>query len=209
MHESGLLYDRFFLSFEIMNHIKRIAVFCGSSLGKKTPFRNESLALAGHFHRHGIGLVYGGGNIGLMGILADEMLKLGGEVIGVIPKKLVALEVAHTGLTELLIVDSMLERKARMMELSDAFVILPGGTGTLDEFFEVFTYKQLGYHAKPIAILNVSGFYDPLLELLENLSAQGFLDRKHPDALIVSETLAEMMEKILLNDTGKSHKSKR
>lgn len=188
----------FFLSFGIMNHIKRIAVFCGSSMGRKKSYREVSLSLAHQLNQHGIGLVYGGGNIGLMGILADEMLKLGSEVVGVIPKKLVDLEVAHTGLTELLIVDSMMERKARMMELSDAFIMLPGGTGTLDEFFEVLTFKQLGYSAKPIALLNVDFFYDPLLQLLEHVIDQQFLDRKHTESLIISDTPSELMEKIIL-----------
>lgn len=180
-----------------MNPIKRIAVFCGSSLGRNLLYRQDSLVLARLMHKHGIGLVYGGGNIGLMGILADEILRLGGEVIGVIPKKLVDLEVAHTGLTQLLIVDSMLERKTRMMELSDAFVILPGGMGTLDELFEVLTYKQLGYHKKSIALLNANGFYDPFLTLLKNLTAEGFLKQKHLESLIISDTPDELIVKIL------------
>ena len=170
-------------------------------MGSNKAYRTESLALAGQLHQHGIGLVYGGGNIGLMGVVADEMLRLGCKVTGVIPKKLVDLEVAHEGLTELMVVDSMLERKARMMDNSDAFIVLPGGSGTLDEFFEVFTFRQLGYSTKPLALLNVDGFYDPLLTLLEHLTGLGFLDRKHPDSLIISNTSADILEKILDHET--------
>jgi uncharacterized protein (TIGR00730 family) len=180
-----------------MNNINKIAVFCGSAMGNMLIYQEASLELARILHQNGIGLVYGGGNIGLMGILADEMLKLGSEVTGVIPKKLVDFEVAHTGLTHLYIVDTMQERKTMMMKLSDAFIIMPGGIGTLDEFFEVLTYKQLGYHAKTIAVLNINGFYDTLIDLLDNLIDQGFLNRQHTESIIIKDSPSDLVEEII------------
>jgi len=140
----------------------------------------------------GLGLVYGGGNVGLMGVLADSMLHAGGEVIGVIPQSLVAREVAHRGVTELRIVDSMHQRKALMNELSDAFIALPGGFGTLDEFFEILTWSQLGIHAKPSGLLNVAGYYDSLLAMLDHAVAEGLLRPAHRE-LVLADTDADAL----------------
>ena len=182
-----------------MNIIKRVAVFCGSSMGSDPAYRKSCVELAGLLTRQATGLVYGGGKIGLMGVLADEMLRLGGEVIGVIPRKLVDIEVVHTGLTKLHIVNSMHERKARMMELSHAFIIMPGGIGTLDEFFDVLTWKQLGYHSKNIGILNVESYFDPLVSLLKTITEKGFIARNFTDSLIISSSPSEILEKLGLD----------
>jgi uncharacterized protein (TIGR00730 family) len=177
--------------------MKRIAVFCGSNKGKKQVFQHACMLLAGELFRHNISLVYGGGNIGLMGILADEMLRLGGKVIGVIPRKLVEIEVAHTSLTQLHIVADMHERKALMAELSDAFIVLPGGIGTLEEFFEVFTWLQLGYHNKPIGILNTDGFYDMMICFLEYLTEQGFFLKEQFDMLIIHKKADDLLNAMM------------
>jgi uncharacterized protein (TIGR00730 family) len=176
---------------------KRVAVFCGSSKGNDLSYAESCIELARLLHAGDTGLVYGGGNIGLMGVLADEMLRLGGEVIGVIPRKLVEIEVAHTGLTEMHIVNSMHERKARMMELADAFIIMPGGIGTLDEFFDVLTWKQLGYHSKNISILNIGNYFDPLISLLRTITEKGFISGNFTDSVIISSSPAGLLKKIL------------
>lgn len=180
-----------------MNGIKKASVFCGSSTGADPIYPKVCLELARLLSKHKIGMVYGGGNIGLMGILADEMLKMGSEVIGVIPQKLVDREVAHTGLTKLHIVHTMHERKALMMELADVFIVLPGGIGTLDEFFEIFTWHQLGYHTKTISILNINGFYNPLFSFLDHLIDQGFLDHSQIKSVIISDSPTELILKLL------------
>jgi len=177
--------------------IKRIAVFCGSAKGSDPAIVQNCILLAGMLCTNKIALVYGGGNVGLMGILADEMLRLGGEVIGVIPQKLVDIEVAHNGLTKLHIVPGMHERKALMARLSDAFVVLPGGIGTMDEFFEMYSWLQLGYHEKPVAILNINGFYDMLIGFLKHLVQQGFVKRRQFEKLIIKERLIDLIDKIL------------
>jgi len=176
--------------------INRIAIFCGSATGSDPAFREVCIDTAKILHSHRIGLVYGGGNIGLMGILADEMLRLGSEVTGVIPQKLVDIEVVHNGLTHLHIVPGMHERKALMTKLSDAFLILPGGIGTMDEFFEVFTWFQLGYHHKPVALLNTYGFYNNLIGLLESMVQQGFLKQDRYDQLIIGEEVTDLIDRI-------------
>ncbi|MBN1789875.1 MAG: TIGR00730 family Rossman fold protein [Bacteroidales bacterium] len=176
--------------------INRIAIFCGSANGSDPAFRKVCINTAKILHSRRIGLVYGGGNIGLMGILADEMLRLGGEVTGVIPQKLVDIEVVHNGLTNLHIVPGMHERKALMTKLSDAFLILPGGIGTMDEFFEVFTWLQLGYHHKPIALLNTSGFYNNLIGLLESMVQRGFLKKDRYDQLIIGKEVTDLIDRI-------------
>lgn len=155
--------------------LDRLAVFCGSRSGNDAKYRQLCLDLARQMKALNIDLVYGGGNVGLMGILADEVLRLGGKVYGVIPEKLMAVERGHTGSTELYVVKTMHERKAKMAELSDAFIAIPGGIGTLEEIFEVFTWAYLGYHNKPCGILNLHGFYTPLLEMLDKMVAEGFL----------------------------------
>ncbi|MFD2080856.1 hypothetical protein SAMN05421678_109218 [Actinopolymorpha cephalotaxi] len=163
----------------------RVCVFCGSSPGRTEIYRRAAADLAVLLAHKGIGLVYGGGNVGLMGIAADAALAAGGEVIGVIPGHLVAREVSHEGLSRLEIVDTMHERKARMADLSDAFVALPGAAGTLDELFEIWTWSQLGLHDKPIGLLDVAGYYQPMLAFLDHMVAEEFLRPAYRDALVV------------------------
>src|SRR5881392_1481416 len=151
--------------------MKRLAIYCGSAMGSDPAFEEMARALGAEMARRGIGLVYGGGRLGLMGVVADAVLAHGGEAYGVIPQALVDLEVAHTGLTELHLVANMHERKAMMTELTDAFVAIPGGIGTLDELFEAWTWNALGYHAKPFALLNVNGFWDGLNGFMDHVQA--------------------------------------
>lgn len=167
--------------------LKRICVFCGSNTGARPAYALAARELASLMARQRTGLVYGGGNVGLMGILADAMLEAGGEVIGVIPASLVAREVAHSGLTQLRVVQTMHERKALMNELSDAFIAMPGGFGTLDEFFEILTWSQLGIHGKPSGLLNVAGYYDDLLVMLDHAVSEKLLRPEHR-ALILADT---------------------
>jgi len=175
---------------------QKICVFCGSNLGIRPVYRTAAEQLASLLVRRGIDLVYGGGNVGLMGVLADTVLASGGKVTGVIPESLMAREVGHLGLTELRVVSSMHERKAVMSDLSDAFIALPGGFGTLEEFCEVVTWSQLGIHEKPCGLLNVDGHYDPLLRLFDDAVREGFL---HPDnrALVLDDDAPErLLEKM-------------
>ncbi|GIH15400.1 LOG family protein [Rugosimonospora africana] len=153
----------------------RVTAFTGAAEGRSEVYRDAVEAFGGHLAKAGVEVVYGGGRVGLMGVLADATLAAGGTVIGVIPQSLVDAEVAHTGLTELIVVETMHERKATMARLGDAFVALPGGTGTLDELFEAWTWQQLGLHDKPVALLNPAGFWDPLLAALEHMRAAGFV----------------------------------
>lgn len=159
--------------------IRRICVFCGSNSGADAIYAEAARNLGRLFAREGIALVYGGGSVGLMGELADSVLESGGEVIGVIPHALWAREVGHRGLTDLRIVDTMHERKAQMADLSDAFIALPGGLGTLEEIFEVWTWAQLGLHAKPLGFLDVGGFYTPLMEFLDRSVRARFVRVEH------------------------------
>lgn len=174
--------------------MKRICVFAGSSAGSQ----REYLAVAGALGRvlaeRQIGLVYGGARVGLMGAVADAVLDGGGQVIGVIPQALVEKEVAHDGLTELRVVTTMHERKALMAELSDGFIALPGGWGTLDEFFEILTWAQLGLHRKPCGLLNVQGYYDALLSFLEHSTVEGFVRREYRAMISVSESPATLLD---------------
>jgi len=172
--------------------MKRVCVFCGANAGLRSEYRIAAQTLAGALARRGLGLVYGGGNVGLMGALADAMLEAGGKVIGVIPQALVAKEVAHRGVTELHIVDTMHQRKAMMNELSDAFIALPGGFGTLEEFFEILTWSQLGIHGKPSGLLNVSGYYDSLLVMLDHAVVERFLRPAHRE-LVISDADADSL----------------
>ena len=158
-----------------MNVLTRICVFCGSSAGAKPEYTLAAQRLAHEMTRRGIGLVFGGGNVGLMGIVADAVLLAGGHAIGVIPHALVARELAHRSLPDLRIVNSMHERKAMMARLADAFIAMPGGFGTLEEFCEVVTWTQLGVHRKACGLLNVGGFYDPLITLFDRAVAEGFI----------------------------------
>ena len=158
--------------------MKSICVYCGSNAGSKPVYADRAAALGDRIAREGLQLVYGGGNVGLMGIVADAVLAAGGEVVGVIPEQLVNWEVAHTGVTRLEVVANMHERKMRMFDLSDAFVALPGGFGTLDEMFEMLTWRQLGIGNKPCAFLDVDGFYVPLMTMIDRMVEERFL---HPD----------------------------
>jgi uncharacterized protein (TIGR00730 family) len=166
--------------------VRRICVFCGSSCGGQQVYTQAAQEMGKLLAQREIGLVYGGGNVGLMGELADACLKHGGRVAGVMPKALVDREIAHRGLTELHVVDSMHARKALMADLADAFVAMPGGFGTWDEFCEVVTWSQLGLHRKPCALLNVNGYYDPLLTMADRAVEEGFVRGVHRD-LVLSE----------------------
>ncbi len=177
--------------------VKRVAIFCGSSTGNDPAIVNECMHLPKILHDNGMGIVYGGGNIGLMGIIADKMLQLNGEVIGVIPQKLVDVELAHNHLTQLHIVKTMHERKALMADISDAFIVLPGGIGTMDEFFEIFTWLQLGYHNKPIGICNINGFYDILFDFLKHMTERQFFKSEHLENLIIAPFSSEIVRQIL------------
>lgn len=166
--------------------LRRICVFCGSSAGNRDDYRTATVTLAAELVSRGIDVVYGGACVGLMGLLADEVLARGGEVIGVIPRAMVDREVAHRGVTDLRVVESMHERKAAMAELADAFIALPGGFGTFEEFCEAVTWTQLGLHQKRCGLLNVAGFYDPLLALFDRAVADGFLKPENR-AIVVAE----------------------
>jgi uncharacterized protein (TIGR00730 family) len=155
--------------------VKYVCVFCGSSMGVQPAYQQAAQGMGEALARRKLGLVYGGGNVGLMGTIADATLAAGGEVIGVIPDFMVAKEIAHTGLTQLHIVNSMHERKTMMAQLSDAFVALPGGYGTLEEFCEVLTWAQLGLHQKPFGLLNINGYYSPLLKFFDQAVTEEFL----------------------------------
>jgi uncharacterized protein (TIGR00730 family) len=174
--------------------MKRICVFCGSSPGNRPEYRAVTEELGTELARCNIGLVYGGGNVGLMGVLADAVLSAGGEAIGVIPEHLMAREIGHNGLTKLHVVRSMHERKALMADLSDAFVALPGGFGTLEEFCEVVTWTQLGLHAKPCGILNVMGFYTPLLAMLDHAVEERFLKPENRALVLARESPPELLQ---------------
>lgn len=175
--------------------LKSIAVFCGSRLGLDPIFLQSTRALGTLLAKENITLVYGAGSTGLMGALAEACLKERGRVVGVIPKFLVEKERAHPGLTELITVNSMHERKAQMADLADAFMALPGGFGTLDELFEIITWAQLDLHQKPIGILNVQGFFDPLKKMIETASQKGFIGETHLDLLQWAESPEELLKK--------------
>lgn len=176
--------------------IKNICIFCGSSTGNDDIYQKNARKLGVFLGQNQYTLVYGGGKIGLMGTVANACLDNGGSTIGVIPKFLEAREIAHQELTELIIVETMHQRKNKMAELADAFVVLPGGIGTLEEFFEVFTWAHLGLHQKPIAILNTNGFYDKLLDFLDFTLMQGFTKESVKKFLIKEEEIASLMQKI-------------
>ena len=176
-----------------MAETRRVCVFCGSSTGTHPSYRSAAASMGRALVRRGKGLVYGGGRVGLMGVIADSVLEAGGEVIGIIPESLAVKEIQHDGLTELHVVPNFHARKAKMAELSDAFVAMPGGYGTLEELFEVVTWAQLGLHEKPVALLNVGGYFDGLLGCIDSAVVEGFIRPEHrrlimsssePDALI-------------------------
>ena len=180
--------------------MNRICVFCGSSTGLRPEYAEAARAMGRTLLRRNIGLVYGGGCVGLMGTIADAVMEGGGEVIGVIPEALVERELARREVTELMVVRSMHERKAKMAEVSDAFVAMPGGYGTFEEFCEIITWAQLGLHRKPCGILNVEGYYDPLLSLFDHAVAEGFV---HPTnrLLVIQETDSNRLLDMLANYT--------
>jgi hypothetical protein len=177
--------------------IKRLCVYCGSNSGSRPAYVKAATDLGTVLARRGVELVYGGGRVGLMGAIADAVLAADGKVIGVIPEALAAREVAHLGLKDLRVVRSMHERKALMVELSDAFIALPGGFGTLEEFCEVLTWAQLGLHRKPHGLLNVEGFYDALLSFFDHAVAENFIRAEHRE-LVVAETDPERLIELLL-----------
>jgi uncharacterized protein (TIGR00730 family) len=174
--------------------MRRICVFCGSSAGSEPDYRACAEQLGAELTRRNIGLVYGGGKVGLMGAIADAVLTAGGEAIGVIPEHLMNREIGHKRLTKLHIVHSMHERKALMADLSDAFIALPGGFGTLEEFFEVLTWSQLGLHAKPCGIVNVRGYYTPLLAMLDHAVDECFLKPQNRALVLARDTPPELLE---------------
>lgn len=176
--------------------MNRLAIYCGSATPADAIYIEGARAVGRGLAERGIGVVYGGGRLGLMGAIADSALAAGGEVIGVIPQALVDAEVAHRGLTELHVVSGMHERKAAFTELSDGFVTLPGGTGTMDELWEALSWAQLGYHAKPVGLLNIAGYYDGLVAFWEKMSEVGFLRALHRDLLIVADTLGDLLDRM-------------
>lgn len=170
----------------------KICVFCGSSMGFDTAYRKAAEGVANFFVRNNIGLVYGGANVGLMKVLADIMRANSKEAIGVMPKNLVRREVAHNNLTEMIVVETMAERKDKMVELSDAFITLPGGFGTLDELSEILTYNQLRIMDKPLGILNINGYFDHLLKFYDQAVQEGFVRKEHRDNLIISDNVDDL-----------------
>ena len=177
-----------------MKNIQRVAVYCGSALGSDPVFADAARDTAEAMVGNGVELVYGGGRLGLMGLIADHVLELGGQVYGVIPTALVDLEVAHTGVTELHTVANMHERKAKMTDLADAFLALPGGIGTLDELFEAWSWNVLGYHAQPLCLLNVAGFWDGLIEFMDHATANDFLSAPRRQQMLVAQTPDEALK---------------
>ncbi len=172
-----------------------ICVFCGSRPGTDPAYEVAARCLGQALAQANITLVYGGGNVGLMGVVADAALEAGGEVVGVIPEALMRREIGHPGLTKLHVVASMHERKAKMAELSDGFVALPGGTGTLEEFFEVLTWAQLGEHEKPCGLLDIAGYYGPLLAVFDHMVEKGFLKDHHREMLLVERDPTTLLER--------------
>jgi uncharacterized protein (TIGR00730 family) len=177
-------------------NLHRVCVFCGSQAGRRAAYAEAARTFGRLLAERGIGLVYGGGRVGMMGVLADSVLARGGEVIGVIPQALVARELAHTSVTDLRVVASMHERKALMAELSDAFVALPGGFGTLEEFCEATTWTQLGLHQKPCGVLNVEGFFDMLLGLFDHAAAEGFIHQEHRAIVVVESDSGRLLDRL-------------
>ena len=179
-----------------LRRIQRLCVFCGSSVGARPAYTEATVELGHKLAKSSVTLVFGGGRVGLMGILADSVLAGGGQAIGVMPRSLVEKEIAHTSLTELHVVESMHQRKAMMADLADAFLLLPGGFGSWEEFFEVVTWLQLGIHRKPCAVLNVAGYYDALLTLASHALNEGFLRSAHKEMLIIAENPEKLLGRL-------------
>src|SRR6266571_8316724 len=182
--------------------MQRICVFCGSQAGTNGLYRQAATDMGRLLALRGYGLVYGGGHVGLMGVIADAVLASGGEVIGVIPESMVARELAHTGVTQLEVVPGMHERKARMAELAEAFIALPGGYGTFEELFEVITWAQLGIHRKPIGLLNVGGYYDGLIGFLDHAVAEGFVSAENRELVQVAATPEALLDHLAAHRQG-------
>ena len=180
-----------------MNQLKSICVYCGSSPGRLEAYASSARALAESLVKRNIKLVYGGASIGIMGMVADHVLMLGGQAIGVIPEALGQKEVTHKNLTELHVTQSMHERKMLMAELSDGFVALPGGIGTLEELFEIWTWAQLGFHKKPCGLLNVEGYYDSLIQFLDHILAEQFVKEHHRAMLIVESNSEKLIDRYI------------
>ncbi len=176
--------------------MKRLAVYCGSALPADPVYVESAREVGRTLAGRGVGVVYGGGRLGLMGAVADAALEAGGEVIGVIPEALVRAEVAHQGCTELHVVQTMHQRKALFTDLSDGFITLPGGVGTMDELWEAISWAQLGYHAKPVGLLNVAGFYDQLIAFNQHMIATGFIRPQHASILSHAETIEALLDKM-------------
>ena len=176
--------------------MKRITVFCGSSFGTEEIYKQQATLLGQTLAKQNIELVYGGANVGLMGAVADGILNEGGKAIGVLPNFLRSKEIAHLGLTELILVESMHERKTKMNDLCDGVIALPGGFGTLEELFEMLTWAQLGLHKKPIAILNIDGFYDSLIELTKVMVEKGLLKEANQQMLLVSDNIEDLLDQM-------------
>jgi len=189
-----------------MNEINSIAVYCGSNNGRDPAYMEAARALAESMARQNLTLVYGGGNIGLMGVMANTMLVNGGKAIGVIPHKLADLELAHEGLTELHLVETMHQRKAMMAELADAVIALPGGLGTMEELFEAMTWTQLGYHAKPCGLVNTDGYYDALLHFMDHMVKEHFVRHVHRELLRVNHSPVELIEQLKTVDLSQASK---
>ena len=179
-----------------VREFKRLCVFCGSSHGANSAYAEAAKNLGGELARRGIELVYGGGKVGLMGVIADAVLAGGGRVTGIIPESLMAKELGNKTIQDLRVVKTMHERKALMAELSDGFIAMPGGIGTFEEFFEIVTWAQLGFHTKPCALLNVNGFYDPLLQLLDHSIAEGFVKPKQRDLVLVEPDFRKVLDRM-------------
>jgi hypothetical protein len=177
-----------------MKTIQSLCVYCGSSMGLSEIYATGARELAAEMVRRDVALVYGGGRVGLMGVIADEVMRLGGRATGVIPQALMKREVGHHGLTELHVVKDMHERKAMMAELSDGFIAMPGGFGTLEELFEVTTWSQLGLHAKPIGLLNIDGFWDGLVAFRDHMVQQGFVRSEHAALLMPAPNAAALLD---------------
>ncbi|PRX54498.1 TIGR00730 family Rossman fold protein [Flagellimonas meridianipacifica] len=176
--------------------MESIAVFCGSSLGLNEQVAEQAAELGKFFAIQNITLIYGGAKVGLMGRIADGALQNGGRVIGVIPTFLKSKEIFHEDLTELIVVETMHERKTKMHELSDGFIALPGGFGTLEELFEIVTWAQLGLHQKPIGVLNIKGFFDHMFQFLDNMVSEGFLKHENRDMILQSESYQDLLEQM-------------
>ncbi|TKD53152.1 LOG family protein [Sphingomonas baiyangensis] len=176
--------------------MKRVAVYCGSATPADPVYIETARAVGQRLAERGIGVVYGGGRLGLMGAVADAALAAGGEVIGIIPQALVDAEVAHRGLTALETVGTMHERKQRFTDLSDGFLTIPGGTGTMDELWEAMSWSQLGYHGDPVGLLNAAGYYDHLVAFVDHMAAVGFLRPQHRDILIVDDELDRLLDRM-------------